>query len=293
MKKIYEKGENYVINKEKVVKCTQYDSTDDIDIELIMNGDDNFSHIRKLSKDEFFNIETGEVCKYNHYKEKNIESLKKSMKKLEGILRNNFSGSKNELFITLTTKKNISDVEVVKKMFNCFWKKLKQEYSNLEYVYVVELQENRGGWHIHALIKDTKSNKLYISNETIEKFWNEGYTKTNRITDSIENKRINEEEHMSYIQNEIERVGIESVIRYMTKTKSKEMIPSSSKVYYKSRNIKIPISSKISYESACTLLKEDDYVLKNEYTVLIKDEETNKLVGMKKRELWKKRKMKT
>lgn len=102
MKKIYEKGENYVINKEKVVKCTQYDSTDDIDIELIMNGDDNFSHIRKLSKDEFLNIETGEVCKYNHYKEKNIESLKKSMKKLEGILRNNFSGSKNELFITLT-----------------------------------------------------------------------------------------------------------------------------------------------------------------------------------------------
>lgn len=177
-------------------------------------------------------------------------------------------------------------------MFNCFWKKLKQEYSNLEYVYVVEQYEHRDGWHIHALIKDMKSNKLYISNETIEKYWNEGYTKTNRITDSIENKRINEEEHMSYIQNEIERYGVESVIRYMTKIKSKEMIPISSKAYYKSRNIKKPEGKKVSYESACALMK-NDYVLKNEYTIIIRDEETNKLVGMKKRELWKKRKMKT
>lgn len=69
----------------------------------------------------------------------------------------------------------MNDMEQLKKDFDYFWKRLTRQMQDLEYLYVVEIQEERNSLHIHALIKDTMHQKLYIPFEELSRLWNKGY----------------------------------------------------------------------------------------------------------------------
>ena len=60
--------------------------------------------IKKLDKFRYQNLETGEIFEYhiNENRGQNLDSLRKTFKRLRQLINNNFTGAKNELFETLT-----------------------------------------------------------------------------------------------------------------------------------------------------------------------------------------------
>ncbi len=130
----------------------------------------------------------GEIREFEHSENKagSFVSLKKTFKKLRYLINNNFTGSDNELFVTLTYAENMTDLERLRVDFKLFIKKLRYKYKgihNFDYINVVEPQ-GRGAWHCHVLLKSDIY--LYIPNSTISELWGQGFTNTRRIS-SVDN----------------------------------------------------------------------------------------------------------
>lgn len=264
----FKKGDNYKIDKNSVIKCTEYKSSKYTEIQKTKDTSKYLKLTQKINKEEYIDKRTGEIKRYKIGETKSEETLKKSMRKLRKILKNNFQGAENELFITLTTANNTTDIEIIKKYFKKFYRKLKKKYGALEFVYVIEKHKNRGGWHIHTLIKHIENRQLYIDNRIIEALWKQGFTKTRRINSgSGEN-------------------GIDKVISYLTKTRTKKEIPNNQRCYYKSRRIQKPKTYKIKYGEFCEGIN-DSYRLESQKTTLILSERTDKIINVVKTEKWK------
>lgn len=293
MKKIYfQDGENYDIQKDKVVKATKYKASGDIEILDTSNQKNGFDGIEKISKYEYYDLKSNTTKLYKISGPKSKVSLRKSMKCLEKKLKNNFLGGKNELFVTLTTDIPITDIEEMKYYFKVFWDKLKSLYDGLEYAYIIEMQDERNSWHFHLLLKDMKNKILYIPNSTIEKLWNKGHTKTSRITNNTKkHNNIDEAEYIDSIENTLfyvdETFRIDKVISYMIKTRTKQKIPKGTRCYDTSRGLKSPEIENVIYSEICSQM-EGNYELKKEKTLLIRNTDTKAIVNKVKKETWKK-----
>lgn len=163
----------------KVIK--QGERFEDVVFTAVKSG----NNIKRLSKDKFVVMSTGEVKEYKHSKTKSMKSLRQTFARLKAMIRTNFEAdANNQLFITLTYAENMTDTKKLYKDFEKFYKRLCYKFKNknygLEYISVCEPQE-RGAWHIHLMLKSTKQNYLYINNKEIEKLWGLGYTKTERL----------------------------------------------------------------------------------------------------------------
>lgn len=145
----------------------------------------NPNPIKKVDKDWYIDKD-GNMKQFNHSSESradNIESMKNTMKNLTDLINNNFFGWYNELWLTLTYAENMTDIPTLRKDYKQFIRKIQTKYGPLEYIYAIEPQE-RGAWHIHALIKSRLDKPLYIPNSVIEKKWGKGFTKTKRLKNS-------------------------------------------------------------------------------------------------------------
>ena len=62
------------------------------------------AYTRKINRDEYVFLETGELFNYKHNENRsqNIEGIRQSISRLRDLINNNFKGGKNELWITLT-----------------------------------------------------------------------------------------------------------------------------------------------------------------------------------------------
>ena len=141
--------------------------------------------IRKINKDEYMYLETGEIGYCNHIDNRgqNIKSLRLSVEKLRDIINTNFYGGDNELWITLTFgKKKVYNSFELYSIFEKFIKRLRYNFKNskLDYIYVPEPHE-KGDWHIHLLLKSDKA--LYIENSLLREIWGQGFVKVNRLKD--------------------------------------------------------------------------------------------------------------
>ena len=282
-------GKNYRIKPDDKVKKTEFKATGNIEIKHISNTRNSFNGIKKLNKYEYLVLETGEIKKYKQGVNKSEKGLKKSMRNLKYILKNNFSGAKNELFITLTSRDAILNIKDIKENFDRFWRKLKSKFLDLEFVAVFEKSLNNKGWHIHMLVKAVNHKKLNISNKTIEKIWAEGYTKTSRITRKIGLNDINENDRMIYKNKFTETFGIDRVISYLCKTEGKEKIATGERTYKTSRGIQKAKTNNTEYATSRKEMGQN-YILDKEYTSLIRDKKTNKIVNKVKIENWKPKK---
>lgn len=122
--------------------------------------------IKKISKNEYMVIATGEVLEYQNRSEnrsQDKESLRKTFKKIRELINTNFIGNKNELCFTITYKENIRDPKILYNDFRKFMKKLKYKYGDVDYINVVEPQ-GRGAWHCHILLRFNDLKKAYIPN---------------------------------------------------------------------------------------------------------------------------------
>lgn len=125
--------------------------------------------IKKLDKDTYLVVDTGEVKEFNHIetRDQSHNSLRQTFKKVRYLINNNFEGKRNELHVTLTYKENMTDTERLYKDFDGFMKKLRYKYkktSTIDYISVVE-PHGRGAWHCHVLLRFNDLERIFIPNK--------------------------------------------------------------------------------------------------------------------------------
>lgn len=110
----------------------------------------------------------------------NKRTLLNSLFNASLIILKNFSGSENEVFITLTYAKPQRDVCKIQDDFKAFWRKFKRAYPGCAYIRIAE-PNDFGAWHFHVLVKDFANEKLVIDIAKLKKLWGNGGVNVKRI----------------------------------------------------------------------------------------------------------------
>lgn len=200
--------------------------------------------VRRIDKDHYEVISSGEVLRYFHKKDgapKSKDSLRRTFKELEGLIRTNFSdGGNNQVFMTLTYAENMKDTKRLYKDFEKFWKRLTyhMKKSKLEYLSVAEPQ-GRGAWHLHVLVKDTVNKNLYIDGKWLHDIWGHGYVSCERLKGHDVGKY-----YVTYFTTALhEQVDLDprnKSHKKMVKTSRLDMYPTGFRFYRRSKGIMSP-----------------------------------------------------
>lgn len=223
--------------------------------------------VRKLSKDEYMVIDTGEVKEYKHgeTRKDNTDNLRRTFKKIRNIINYNFCGGNNELMFTGTYRENMTDREQLYHDFEKFIKRLKYKYGHVEYMNIVEPQ-GRGAWHVHVLLKFMDCDKIFIPNKELAELWGKGFVTVRRIRSDVDNLGAYLSAYLGDIElcdenTEVIREYCDSnkVVEYKTvevdgrqkkfvKGGRLHLYPAGMNIYRKSRGIKEPVPEKVSYD---------------------------------------------
>lgn len=255
--------DNYSVCEDSISKFTQ---TGHISSIITMSRKNNSCPIKKINKDEYVLVNTGEVfeCSHTDNRAENYFTVKKSVDKLRDIINNNFIGGSNELWITLTFGKNkVYNPNDLCPIFEKFIKRLRYHFRNLklDYLYVPEPHE-KGDWHIHLLLKADKP--LYIENSNLNEIWGFGFVKVNRLKD-------------------IDNIGA-YVSAYLTNIKDGEktkkgarlhLYPVGHQLYRYSKGIIKPINNFIPYKEAKNNVSSDQLTYKKTIKIITDDGFTN------------------
>ena len=266
-----EKVESFYINSESQVKLTKTGKI----YKLRSMKFKAQPHIQKIDKDRYVYLPTGEVKDYNHTavtRADNAKNAKASFSALRDILNTNIDKPYKCLFVTLTYKRNMKDVNQLYNDFRKFnmkfrryCKKLNRDY---EYICVTEPQ-GRGAFHCHVIfIFDKKA--PFIPNEDVARLWGHGFTSIRKLKDEVDNIGAYLTAYLTDIEVEkipdirlldnvtqfdiksIETVDEngEKVNKSYIKGLRLKMYPKGMKIYRCSRGIKKPIVSHCTYSEA-------------------------------------------
>lgn len=214
--------EEFKIHDYDYVKCKLIKNN----YELMANRNYKKSRIfmKKLDKDRYVYIPTGEVKKSNHIKsrQQDLNFVIVSVRKIRELLNHNFQGRKNEKCITLTYKDidgiKMKDVKKLYKDVEKFVKNMRytfQEFGRIEYMNVIQPM-GRGSWHCHIAMKwvDVEDIGFIENDELIYKMWGHGWTKTKAINGSslgnylsayLTNLELDEDNIQTLIDNGVDK----------------------------------------------------------------------------------------
>lgn len=138
--------------------------------------------IKKLDKDYFVELGTGEVKEFKHteHRTDNLTSVAQSLKHMREYINANVIEPRKALFITLTYAANMQDLERLYNDFRKFNMRLayyirKKDLPPYEYIVAIEPQA-RGSLHAHLLL--IFQNKApFIPNAGLAKIWGHGFVK--------------------------------------------------------------------------------------------------------------------
>lgn len=184
------KGENknILIKPTDLVTVTKMNHLTEIQY---MEKQNSSVNIRKISKDEYIDLDTGEIKEFEKTENRSqgLNSLRQTFKKLRYLINNNFKGSKNELFLTLTFapdelgwRPTLSDSDYLSKCCKVFQRALKRRYGAVEFIRVLEPHED-GHAHYHMLVRFDDYDKIYISNQELKSLWGEGFVLIHSLKD--------------------------------------------------------------------------------------------------------------
>ena len=176
---------NKMIKLGQVVTAYIYGNT----IEITSSNNHYVQSIVVLPQHQYLVIETGEIKVMDTKgmsRKDNLSSIKRTMRQLRRLISANFSGGKDELWVTLTYSKNINakhqdDTKIVYRDFKSFIRKVRSKIGKIEYITVLEPQAS-GRWHMHDLFKTNDNSRLYVKNSVMEKLWGKGFTSTKRLS---------------------------------------------------------------------------------------------------------------
>ena len=283
----FKEGENYAISDKAIISATYFKAQSKVQVTATKQSNKStLKCLKRISKNLYVDERTKEIKEYAQNEVKSEKAIKRSMRNFEKILCNNFNGSSNERFITLTTAIPITYIKEMKNLMKSFLKTLKRHFGkDIKYAYTLEMQQTRESWHVHMMIKC----KAKISNWTIQKYWHNGETRTTKITDKYTDFEIDEEKAMtqpdSFIAKQTE-YGINAIISYMSKHYTKETLPTGIRAYTVSRNLEKPLKIKMTYGDFKEECTNKGFSKQSEYTTLIISEDTGNILNRVKNEDW-------
>lgn len=258
-----EEKEDFKIPDKKIVTMTKMNHL----VEIQSMEKSNYkATIKKINKDEYVHLATGEIKQFEN-KAKNrsesINSLYQTLKRLRYLINNNFTGADNELFLTLTYKENMKDTERLYSDLDKFYKRLRYKHkgiTSIDYINVIEPQ-GRGAWHCHILLRFNDLRKIFIPNNELAEIWGHGFTKTKSIkeidnigaylTAYLTDMEIGELDPEYIIENDLDGSLVKNVDgKNYVKGARLYMYPLDVNIYRHSRGIKKPERVKMSYENA-------------------------------------------
>ncbi len=252
------RGEPFFPANSAKSKLIIFDKAAKIDIVTSMlrkTGEVTLSNFKRISKDSYVNIETGEVFEYKRSTKKtdNIFAVKRSLNKIRTLVLNNFNAFEG-FFITLTYHEPMFDFDIVAKDFAKFYDKLKYYYSSyrFDYLRLIEPQES-GSWHIHIVIKSAIENQqIKITESVILKAWKFGSVKVSQIYDT--------EGLAKYLGTYNNSNNKKVTSKTMEKQNRWHYYPPGVKIFTKSKGIKYPDEVAMSYGTAKEILHDYELV---------------------------------
>lgn len=225
---------------------------------------------RRISNEEFLNLETGEVFRFAHSlnRKNSTDSLRKTFKKLEALALNNFCGAKNELFATLGYDGAYVSPKTLSHDLKLFWRKVRRKHPNIEYLVVLEYTSS-GLLHIHAFIKDVTKKTLWLDRDWLCAAWGQ-----NNV----------------YIQPIKGRRGIERLAKYVNifqnpkKRDRVKFYQPNCQIFRHSKGIVYPTTERMTYADAMQLVEGMKLQNKERFSVNVVsvDGETAKIQGIQK-----------
>lgn len=252
--------------------------------------------IKKLDKDRYTDIQTGEIKDFNHIenRQQSYDSLRKTFKRLKDLINNNFLGRGNELHVVLTYQENMTDPKRLYADFKRFMMRLKRKYKNkssIDYICVVEPQE-RGAWHCHLLLRFNDLDKVFLSNNLVRDLWEQGkIVKTLPLNDVdnvgaylsayLSDVELTEENYMIVAKEHREIVvkQVDGKEKKFVKGGRLHLYPPGMNIYRKSKGIippeekempfhevkKIVGSAKPHYQKSITVTTDHDFEVTHQY----------------------------
>jgi hypothetical protein len=168
--------ERYPISPDSIVTVTEMNHLTEIQYMEKMNTRAN---IKKLNSDEYVHLDTGEIKKFQktENRSQSYNSLRQTFKKIRYLINNNFTGEKNELFLTLTYAENMTDPKKLYDDVRKFIMRLKYRFKDettIDYINVVEPQQ-RGAWHCHVLLRFNDLKNIFVPNQEMAALWGHGF----------------------------------------------------------------------------------------------------------------------
>ena len=255
----FEELEHFKILDDDQVKVITNNTESVLILKNSLKPNHHFSKFRKLSKDKYLDIETGEIKEYKQNEYRTEKSLKRSMNKLKELLELNFTDKTNCLFVTLTTANlnGFNDIKTVKKHFRKFIRKLIAKYKDIAYVAKFERNSN-SNWHIHLIVKYLDNRHIFIDNNKIKELWD-----NNTKTTSVNKQDINK------------------VIDYMAKTTQLYDVPKDVEIFTKSDNLRVK-REKMTFKEFKEKI-QDNYYKISQKAIVVRHIMTNKILNLHKK----------
>lgn len=274
-----EKIDNVEIFPDDKIKLTTMGSVYEI---LRMDRINKKSCILVLNKDFYIDLRTGERKEFEHHENRACDrnELRKTMRRLRGLINANCSDVSKCRWITFTYAENMTDTDTVYRDCQKLIQKVRYRLGHFEYIHVVEPQ-GRGAWHIHALwIFDDKA--PFIDSAWLRNVWGNGFVTVKKLEDvdnvgayltaylcdcEIEDytRYVFEKNHLSLpddisvitsqfsgddiLVKEVEQDG-KKVSKRFVKGGRMYMYPPNFNLYRASRGIQKPIEEYMTYENA-------------------------------------------
>ena len=147
------------------------------------------SPCRKLDKDHYLDLRTGEVLEYNHIENRSesTRSIRNTLARIRALVNTNVTQPNAVRWVTLTYAENMTDTRRLYEDYFKFWKRFsywckKNGFEKPEYITVQEPQ-GRGAWHVHAFFIWPGEAPYIDNNQVMQKLWGHGFTKVKALHD--------------------------------------------------------------------------------------------------------------
>lgn len=222
------------------------------------------AHIKKLDKDRYIDLGSGEIKEFNHIENRSesYNSLRQTFKKLRYLINNNFTGAGNELHVILTYAENMTDTKRLYKDYEKFIKRLRYKYkdiSSIDYISVVEPQ-GRGAWHCHVLLRFNEIDKVYIENSELAELWGHGFVTIRSLKDVdnigaylsayLTDVELTKDNIISYVDTDyvIVEKEVNGQEKHIVKGGRLHLYPSGMNLFRKSKGIVYPERQRMKYK---------------------------------------------
>lgn len=219
-------------------------------------------HIQKLSKNTYVDKRDGEIKEFqlNENRSENLNSLRQTFKKLRYLINNNFFGSQNELFITLTYAQQTNDHIKVGKDYDNFLKRLKRKYKAISTVEALKVLEPHasGNYHMHVLLKFSDLDSIFINNSELADIWKNGFVSVQSLA-GVDNIGAYLSAYMSDLEvpnnydtkaTNVEEKEVNGQKKKFIKGGRLAFYPSGVNLYTKTKGIVYPERQEMTYKKA-------------------------------------------